>query len=284
MPAACTPPAAGAPPAPCIEPVAAASWVANPFGCAVWRTTSLRWYGPPFGPRVVWALARFSAVTSMRRRSALRPLPEMSIASKRPMWSPSLTDADRGLDDLDARLGDAHERLVLEPVLRHGGGLGVDVDAVAVGAHRLRVLLRREARGLDRGGVGRAHRLRERVVEVDVHAPVAGRLGVREVIREHALAQRRAGDGALQAELGVVDQGHREGSGHCTRECFVRPWTSLRPPSVGVTPAIGLARASFSPPGRSAPAETKDDRGRLAITGKGWAGPHAAAKPGAADS
>src|SRR3954453_15844460 len=166
MPAACTPPGAGLPPAPCIEPVAAASWVAKPFGWAVWRATSLRWYGPPFGPRVVWALARFSAVTSMRRRSALRPLPEMSIASKRPMSSPAaLADPHRGLDDLDARLCDAHERLVLEAVLRHRGGLGVDVDAVAVGAHRLRILLRAEAGGLDPGGVGRAHRLRKRVVE-----------------------------------------------------------------------------------------------------------------------
>src|SRR3954468_10850092 len=124
MPTACTPPGVW-PPAPETEPVAAASCEAKPFGWAVWSTTSLRWYGPPFGPRVVWALARFSAVTSMRRRSALRPLPEMSIASKRPM-SCCLADAHRGLDDLDAGLGDAHERLVLEPVLRHRGGLRVD--------------------------------------------------------------------------------------------------------------------------------------------------------------
>ena len=36
-----------------------------------WRTTSLRRYGWPSAPRVLCAFARFSAVTSMRRRSAV---------------------------------------------------------------------------------------------------------------------------------------------------------------------------------------------------------------------
>ena len=53
---------------------APASWAANdgepPASC---MRTSLRWYGWPFAPRVVSALARFSATTSMRSRSADMP-------------------------------------------------------------------------------------------------------------------------------------------------------------------------------------------------------------------
>src|SRR6266545_3246444 len=97
---------------------------------ASWSTTSLRRYGPwPLAVRVDCALARFSAVTSMRTRSAESALPEASSASKRPMSA-----AHRGFDDVDARLGDRHERLVLEAVARLGGGLDVGVDGRAVGA------------------------------------------------------------------------------------------------------------------------------------------------------
>src|SRR6478672_8825990 len=71
---------------------AEASAPANPLSPVASVTTSLRRYGPPPAVRVLWALARFSAVTSMRRRSALRALAEMSREPKRPIrTSPSPT-------------------------------------------------------------------------------------------------------------------------------------------------------------------------------------------------
>src|SRR5689334_24212386 len=93
------------------------------------RMTSLRRYGWPSAPRVVWALARFSAVTSIRSRSAVRPVAETLSASNMPM---SATHAHGGLQDPDARVRDLHGRLLVERVLGELGRLGVDVDARAV--------------------------------------------------------------------------------------------------------------------------------------------------------
>src|SRR3954467_627318 len=87
------------------------------------RMTSLRRYGRPSAPRVVCALARFSAVTSIRSRSAVRPVADTSSASNMPI---SATHAHRGLQDPDARVRDLHRGLVLERVLGELGRLGVD--------------------------------------------------------------------------------------------------------------------------------------------------------------
>ncbi len=95
------------------------------------RTTSLRRYGWPSAPRVVWALARFSAVTSIRRRSAVRPDAEISRPPKRLIRR---ARAHRGLQDPDAGVGDLDGGLLLERVLGELGGLGLDVDRRAVGA------------------------------------------------------------------------------------------------------------------------------------------------------
>src|SRR3954468_24905735 len=81
-------------------------------------TTSLRRYGWPSAPRVVCALARFSAVTSIRSRSAVRPVAETLRESNMPM---SVTRAHRGLEDPDPGVGHLHGGLVLERV---GGQLG----------------------------------------------------------------------------------------------------------------------------------------------------------------
>src|SRR4051794_17885023 len=103
MPAALTPPAG-----PPLPPIAADSLLPNePSPPTDSSTTSLRRYGPPDAVRVVCALARFSAVTSIRRRSAVSAEAETSNASNRPM---SAAHADRGLQDGDARLGDLHGR------------------------------------------------------------------------------------------------------------------------------------------------------------------------------
>ena len=42
----------------------------------------MRWYGWPFAPRVVSALARFSATTSMRSRSADMPEAEIPMRAE----------------------------------------------------------------------------------------------------------------------------------------------------------------------------------------------------------
>src|SRR4030095_2461889 len=104
-------------------------------------TTSLRRYGWPSAPRVVCALARFSAVTSMRSRSAVRPVAETLSASNMPM---SATHAHRGLEDPDAGGRDLDGGLVLALVGGELGRLGVDVHRGAVRAGR--------ARGVDLGG------------------------------------------------------------------------------------------------------------------------------------
>ena len=62
----------------------------------------------------------------MRTRSALRPLPAMSIASKSPIG-----DAHRGAHDFIARAHDLHECLVFEAVLGERRRFLVDVDAIA---------------------------------------------------------------------------------------------------------------------------------------------------------
>src|SRR3954447_21777927 len=63
------------------------------------------------------------------------------------------------------------------------------------------------------------------------------------------------------------DQGTARG------ECFVRPWTSLRPPSMGVTRLIGVSAPSFSPRGLRA--------GSAASAGRRSASPRARARGGA---
>src|SRR5215210_3502961 len=112
-------------------PIAFASWEPNPPDCTSASTTSLRRYGWPSAPRVVCALARFSAVTSIRSRSAVRPVAETLSASNIPM---SGTRAHGGLEDPDPGMRDLDGRLVLERVGGELGGLRVDVDRGAVRA------------------------------------------------------------------------------------------------------------------------------------------------------
>src|SRR5919107_3226135 len=176
-------------------PMAACSWAPKPPACS--STTCLRRYGPPSAPRVVWALARFSAATSMRRRSAVRAEPETSRASNMPI---SL-HPEGDLDDVRARAGDGDRGLVLERVGGQTGRLGVDVDRRAVRAKHA---------GGGVGGDGEAgvlellavtHGRGQGAVEVDVHPAVAGSVRVGEVGGERRLAQRGALDGAFQREL-----------------------------------------------------------------------------------
>src|SRR6266513_2011482 len=141
-------------------------------------TTSLRRYGPwPLAVRVDCALARFSAVTSMRTRSAESALPEASSASKRPMSA-----AHRGVDDVDARLGDLNERLVLEAVARLGGGLDVGVDGRAVGADHGGGVTLGGARGALESGPARRHGVAQGRVEVHLDAMVARGLAIGPVL------------------------------------------------------------------------------------------------------
>ena len=65
------------------------------------------------GGVVVWALARFSEVTSIRTRSAVRPEAARSIAPKKLITA----RADRGLEDLLTLSGDGRQVLVEEAVL-----------------------------------------------------------------------------------------------------------------------------------------------------------------------
>src|SRR5690349_1348436 len=167
MPATSTPP--GCEPDAEPAPTALASWAPKPPDCTSESTTSLRRYGWPSAPRVVCALARFSAVTSMRSRSAVRPVAETLSASNMPM---SAGHPHGGLEDSDAGVRDLDRGLLLERVLGDLGRLGVDVHARAVGTRRARgVDLRGERRVLQaRGGVAApvAQRGRERRVEVHV--------------------------------------------------------------------------------------------------------------------
>src|SRR5690349_7060075 len=170
MPATSTPP--GCEPDAEPAPTALASWAPKPPDCTSASTTSLRRYGWPSAPRVVCALARFSAVTSIRSRSAVRPVAETLSASNMPI---SATHAHRGLEDPDPGVRHLDGRLVLERVGGELGRLGVDVDRGAVGAGRAGgVDLRGELHGVQRVlGVLGAERRGERAVEVDVHALVA---------------------------------------------------------------------------------------------------------------
>src|SRR6185436_19924862 len=108
-------------------PIALVSCAPKPPPCAISpSTTSLRRYGWPSAPRVVCALARFSAVTSMRSRSAVRPVAETLSASNMPM---SAGHSHRGLEDPDAGVRDLDGRLLLERVLGDLGRLRIDVHA-----------------------------------------------------------------------------------------------------------------------------------------------------------
>src|SRR6187431_2667047 len=116
------------------------------------RTTSLRRYGLPSAPLVVSALARFSAVTFIRRRCAVSALAEISMppniditkpppgCPKSKGWcrgggcrAPTLRDTHGRTQDRVAGLGDGHRGLLLERVGGHLGRLVLDVDRVAVG-------------------------------------------------------------------------------------------------------------------------------------------------------
>src|SRR5512133_2601427 len=166
-------------------------------------TTSLRRYGPwPLAVRVDCALARFSAVTSMRTRSAESALPEASSASKRPTSA-----AHRGFDDVNARLGDRDERLVLEAVARLGGGL----DGRAVGADGGGGVTLGGERGVLQRGPARRHGVAQGRVEVHVDALVARGVDVGQVLRDRLLASGSAHDGLLESGLSGVVNFHGTG-------------------------------------------------------------------------
>ena len=65
----------------------------------------------------------------------------------------------------------------------------------------------------------------ERAVEVDVDPLVAGRVRVGEVVGQRRLALGGALDGALERELGGVEQ---HGDGFLSGKGLVRPWTAHR--------------------------------------------------------
>src|SRR5690349_20574750 len=228
MAVAWTPP--GATPEP--PPIALLSWAPKPPESTDSNTTSLRRYGVPSGVLVVSALARFSAVTFIRRRCAVSALAEISMPpnidiTKSPPGCPkskgwcrrggcrarSSGDTHGRTQDRVAGLGDGHGGLLLERVGGHLGGLVLDVDRVAVGLRGSdgRVGLRGEGGPLDGAlGVRGAERRGQRTVEVHVDAPVAGRARVGDVRRERLLALRGAGDAALERQLGGIDQ-HGDG-------------------------------------------------------------------------
>src|SRR4051812_8479868 len=210
MPATSTPP--GRDPAPDPAPMATRRLPAKPPPCSTsWRPPSLRRWGPPLAVRVVWALARFSAVTSMRMRSAVSAEAEMSNASNMPM---SL-HPERRAQDVDARVRDLDSGLVLEAVGGELRRLGVDVDGRPVRADRAdgAVGLRAERQRLEALlRLVRAERRLQRAVEVHVDSLVAGRLRVGEVVRQRGLALRGACHGLLEGKLCGVDQHGTESS------------------------------------------------------------------------
>src|SRR4051812_30758651 len=256
MALAWTPP--GAAPEP--PPIALLSWAPKPPlpGIAS-SVTSLRRYGVPSAVLVVSALARFSAVTFIRRRCAVSALAEISMppniditkpppgCPKSKGWcreggcrAPTSPDTHGRTQDRVAGLGDGHGGLLLERVGGHLGRLVLDVDRVAVGLRRADGLigLRREARGAEGAlGVRGAHRRGQRTVEVHVDALVAGRARVGDVRSERLLTLCGAGDAALERQLGGIDQHGtewllKEGKGRPVREpdCV---------PSLGRTLPIG---------------------------------------------
>ena len=166
-------------------------------------------------------------------------------------------------------LADRHERLVLEAVLRQlGADSGVDVDAAAVGAHGRTGRAAGRRRGRDVSSVARAHRARERRVEVDVLALVAGRVDVREVVRRSAVWRSEEPRGRPRGELGGVEQVHgRRRGGDRASLALVgdpRPWASLR---MSAGPAVGLralAAGSASGPRRRGSPARRCARGRCA--------------------
>ena len=81
--------------------------------------------------------------------------------------------------------------------------------------------------------VGRRESVGERLlhhaVEVDVEALVAGRVGVRDVVRERGLARRRAEHRLLEEVRGEVE----ERDDGFLSETTTRPWVALAPASCG---------------------------------------------------
>jgi len=151
-------------------------------------------------------------------------------------------------------VGDLHSRLVLERVGGELGGLDLGVDGVAVRAgDGGGVALRGEAGAQDgRPPIAAAlHRRAQRRVEVDVHALVAGRVRVGEVCGERRLTLGRSAYGALERELGGVEQ-HWTSS--LRREDFVRPWTALAAGPWRLAGLIGPAPESFRRGSSSRPA------------------------------
>ena len=67
----------------------------------------------------------------------------------------------------------------------------------------------------------------QRGVEVDVGALEAGRVGVRDVVREHLLPQRRAGHRALEPDHGGIEQFQRGVPPVDRRK--THPWVSCAP-------------------------------------------------------
>ena len=106
------------------------------------------------------------------------------------------------------------------------GGLRVGVDAWSRRRAARRCASRSAAKPVALDGaraVAAASARPSARVEVDVHPLVAGRVRVGEVAGQRRLAQGGARDGALERELGGVEQ---HGDGFLSGKDLVRPWTA----------------------------------------------------------
>src|SRR5262245_38728284 len=98
------------------------------------KITSCRRYGPPLGPRVVCALARLLAMTSIRIRSA--DMPDELIASEpnnrsNPMMV-LLPACDRAAEHRQAARENLRRRCINEAVFAQVAHFAIDIDRVAV--------------------------------------------------------------------------------------------------------------------------------------------------------
>src|SRR5690606_2755557 len=178
------------------------------------NTGTCRRYGPPSAVRVVLALAKLLAIMSMRNRSAV--MPDALMANERSMrYSPSSL-RNRGPEHAVAGRGDLRQRGVLQLRGRVDGHLPLDVDVVAVVAHRARGIQHHlgldlpHRRGADRKMLGmRSHsryaappqRAGQRLLEPHETAAEPRGVDVGDVVGRDLLPQDRRIHGAAEDAL-----------------------------------------------------------------------------------
>ena len=231
MPATCTPLGACAPLVPPIAPVSIAPKLESEASC---RTTSRRRYGWPFAPCVVCALARFPAVTSIRRRSAERPLPATSIASKRPISArPSRSGGSRCAPRRPARAPGTRARSRRAAADSWSGSTPLPSGRITCPLSTVG----EKAMDSIPPTPSAAWAARSVAWKSTSLALVAGRVDVREVVREQRLTQRGTAHGGLEGELGGVEQAH------AVKGLRGPPWRAMRSPPWGTREWIGRMSA-----------------------------------------